>query len=496
MPDHREIERTYTASSETVVPDLTQLSDVASVDAPETVELSAIYFDTRDLALLRAGVSLRRRTGGSDEGWHLKVPAGAGRDEIQVPLTGQHSSPPEELGTAVLGWTRGTALEVVALIATRRTIHVLRDTNGLVLAELADDWVTGNASGVADVVQWREWEIELVGAGPDLLDEAQGLLAHDGIEPSKVQRKIELVLALRAPATLAPGAPGRGRPAGRVLHRRLAAEVAELLLADSVIRRRGPGGVHRARVACRRLRNALATFRPLLDREITDPVRGELQWLAHELGEARDVEVIHERVRSLVGLEEKRYVVGPVRERIDRTYGDWADAARTGGDTALASDRYFELLAALERLVAEPPWTSVADNAARDVLPALVRKDWKRLRRRVQALEVAEDHDVALHDVRKAAKRLRYAAEPLAPLWGKGAKRVAKGAQRITQILGELQDTAVSRRHLLLLADAAAADGENAFTYGRLHAREATRAAELEREFERAFRSLGKRSTC
>jgi hypothetical protein len=62
-----------------------------------------VYFDTSDLRLLRAGVTLRRRTGGPDEGWHLKLPAGAdSRDEHRLPLTGHYRvEPPDELVSLV-----------------------------------------------------------------------------------------------------------------------------------------------------------------------------------------------------------------------------------------------------------------------------------------------------------------------------------------------------------------------------------------------------------
>jgi inorganic triphosphatase YgiF len=91
-----------------------------------------------------------------------------------------------------------------------------------------------------------------------------------------VQRKIIGVLGDRLPPEARLGSAKPGKPAARVVQRRLAKQVAELLRRDSQIRRGEDEGVHRARVACRRLRSALATFRPLLDREVTDPLRDEI----------------------------------------------------------------------------------------------------------------------------------------------------------------------------------------------------------------------------
>ena len=54
-----------------------------------------------------------------------------------------------------------------------------------------------------------------------------------------------------------------------------------------------------------------------------------------------------------------------------------------------------------------------------------------------------------LHEVRKDAKRVRYAAEALRPVWGKDAQRLAKAAKSLTSHLGERQDTVMSRPMLL-----------------------------------------------
>ncbi|MGH3480415.1 MAG: CYTH domain-containing protein, partial [Nocardioidaceae bacterium] len=79
---HLEVERKYDAAPEARLPDLTRLPGVAGVAEPEQYDLDAVYFDTADLALARGRITLRRRTGGHDAGWHLKLPAGTpGRQE-------------------------------------------------------------------------------------------------------------------------------------------------------------------------------------------------------------------------------------------------------------------------------------------------------------------------------------------------------------------------------------------------------------------------------
>lgn len=475
MVTHLEVERTYEPAPDAGAADLAALPVVASVGDARRDELEAVYFDTPDLGLVRAGVSLRRRTGGADAGWHLKIPSGTGRTEIQLPPGHATRTPPQELRDVVVGWTRGAPLTEVATIRTVRTTYPLLDDHGGVLAELADDEVTGTrADGV--VTTWREWELELVSGDTALLESADRLLSEGGTEPAAVSRKIARVLGDQVPAPVRLRRPKPRKPATRVVHARLAAQVDELARRDVQVRRGESEGVHNARIACRRLRTALATFRPLLDREQTDPIRDEIGWLAGELSDARDAIVVGERLRGLLEQEPAELVVGPVARRLHAGYGSIADVP-----DAMCSERYFALRHDLDRLVADPPWSGDADLAARDVLPPLVGRDWQRLRQRYDACADADDRDVALHEVRKAAKRLRYAAETVRPVVGKDAKRLAKAAKALTSYLGERQDTVVCRAHLRALADAAAADGEPTFTYGRLHALEQERAEELDR---------------
>jgi CHAD domain-containing protein len=490
MRSHREIERSFAPGPDDQLPNLTEVDGVALVEEAESVDLSATYFDTEDLALTRAGVSLRRREGGEDQGWHLKIPADEGRDEIQQPLGRATHAPPAALRRWVLGWSAGRDLAPVASIETRRTTRNLRDTDGVLLAEVADDRVVGTPTDGADPVVWREWEVELVDAEPDLLTALGDLLGQAGAPPSPSQRKIERVLA---PETAEQQMPDEDTAAW-VLHRRLIDQVSRLRLHESGIRRGVPDSVHQTRVCCRRLRAALATYRPLVDRAVTDPIRDELRWVARTLSDARDAEVMHERLRGLV--EGEPFVEGPVRRRLRSTYRQREQNGMRVGEQLLTSDRYFSLLLALERLVADPPWTEKAADDAHDVTRQRMRKERRRLRRRVEAALALEDaggtaYDHAVHDVRKAAKRFRYACEAAEPVLGKDAAKLRKKAKKLTQVLGERQDTTVTRADLLTFARAATEEGESALTYGRLHAREEARAEELDREFRKRWEKLG-----
>ncbi|MFB9312181.1 CHAD domain-containing protein, partial [Nocardioides plantarum] len=285
--------------------------------------------------------------------------------------------------------------------------------------------------------------------------------------------------------------PDRDGTAGPVLHARLLDRVAELRRRDRDVRRGADDGVHRLRVACRRLRGALATYRPLLDRDVTDPVRADLQWLARSLGDARDAEVSLDRLRGLVDDLDPDLVVGPVRRRLEDHYGAHLRDTAAGAGETLGSPRYLRLLDQLDDLVVDPPWTDAADEPADDLVD-LVARDHKRLRTRVRRARTAEpaEREEALHDARKAAKRLRYACEVLEPAWGRDAKRLRKAAQEVTRVLGDRQDAAVARADLLAISEEATAHGESSFTYGVLHAREAARDEDRDAAFDRAWAHL------
>ncbi|MGZ4459212.1 MAG: CYTH and CHAD domain-containing protein [Nocardioidaceae bacterium] len=495
--DHREVEEKYDVDESTPLPVLSGLPGVASVDAPVAVDLEATYYDTGELALTRAGITLRRRTGGADAGWHLKLPSEDARQEIRVPLSRAKTVAPQPLRRIVQGHVRGQPMAPVTTLRTRRTIHALRDQDGRVLAEVADDRVTAERPATADraagTSAWREWEVELVDGDRSLLRAARDVLRAADATPSAWPSKLARALGDRIPQQRSgpPPAPRLKGPAAAVVQARLAEQVAELRLRDPLVRHDATEAVHKMRAATRRLRGALATFRPLLDGDAADALRDELRWLTTSLGPARDTEVIRDRLQHMVAAERPELVRGGIRRRIDLELGGQYRTAHAGALQVLDSARYFALLDRLDALAAHPPFSAAAAEPARDVLPRLVRRDWKRLERRVAAVEATHDPaevDLRLHDVRKAAKRIRYAAEPLTPLYGADAERFVRAVKTLLSVLGDHQDGIVTRAALRSLADRAAAHGENAFTYGLLYAREEAAGAATAGAFGEAWR--------
>jgi CHAD domain-containing protein len=154
------------------------------------------------------------------------------------------------------------------------------------------------------------------------------------------------------------------------------------------------------------------------------------------------------------------------------------------------SQRYFDLLDALDAFLTEPPLTAAAGRKARKATAKRVAADLDRVRDAARAAvraEGSEAKDAALHEVRKCAKRLRYTAESAVPIHGKRAKKAAKAASRLQKTLGTLQDSVVTRDLLREVAVAAFLEGANTFSYGRLHAHEQHRAAEARAQYSRQW---------
>jgi inorganic triphosphatase YgiF len=197
---HLETEQKYDVDPDFAVPDFRSIPGCAGVSAPERYQLSATYFDTRDMRLAAHGVTLRRRTGGTDEGWHLKLPVRPGtRREAHVPLSAATGSVPQHLEALVAEITEGMPLHPVGILETTRTVRRLTGPAGEVLAEVADDLVTARWSGPSarqdSPLRWREIEVEIAAAQPGLLEAAGKLLREAGARPSEASSKLGRLLS-------------------------------------------------------------------------------------------------------------------------------------------------------------------------------------------------------------------------------------------------------------------------------------------------------------
>ena len=494
---HLEIERKFDVGPDFSVPDLVGVAGVASVADVEEIDLAATYHDTADLRLLRSRVTLRRRTGGTDAGWHVKLPGSAGaRTELHQPLGRAVQSPPAAVLAPVLGLIGTRPVGPVATIETHRVVRRLADAEGRVLAEVADDAVTGAALAAAagapvTVTAWREIEVELVDGDRSVLDAVAEALCAAGANSSASASKVGQVLAARLATTVpqGDGADGPGkklqRTAGEVVLAAVGAQVVALGEADLAARTGGSEGVHDFRVACRRLRSIFAEFRSVLPRVQTDPIRAELQWAGQELSATRDGEVALEHLRGLVKDQPVELVLGPVAARLQQAEIADGVAGEEHARGTLSDPRYLRLVDALQDLLAAPPLTDVAGEPATQVFRDAVQHSGRRLRRAVRAAQNASGpaRHLAMHEVRKAAKRVRYTAEVVSPVLGGRAKKLKHRTKWVQTVLGEAQDTVITRGWCTRLGLAAQAAGENSWTYGRLHALEEVRAERAEEAF-------------
>jgi CHAD domain-containing protein len=483
-----ETEMKYEAPPGTTVPQLDSLPSVASTTGPEEQLLEAEYYDTGDMRLIRNGVTLRRRRGGSDPGWHLKLPAGGStRREIQLPL-GRGRQVPARLARLVRGYTRGEALRPVARISTRRQVLTLTDNAGSSLAEIAADDVSAQTLGEETMIsQWAEVEVELTGGSPRLLKAADAQLRRDGLQPSARAAKLER--ALGWPAQGDPGPAGNGRhhaagpvSAGDVVLAYLREHGARLKSLDPLVRADELDAVHQMRVTTRRLRSTLQSFGKIIPRSGSEGTLAELKWLGGVLGEARDAEVLASRLAHNLRTLPPELVLGPAEARVQGHFAPIQAAARTNVLAALDSARYFALRDALDELLADPPLSAEADRPAGRVLPATARRSYRRTRRRVRQAghtPPGTGQEAAYHEARKAAKRARYAGEAVSPALGRDARRFTKQMKKIQSVLGDHQDAVVARGVDRELGIGAHLAGENAFTFGLLYEREDQRAARL-----------------
>ncbi|HEX5255362.1 MAG TPA: CYTH and CHAD domain-containing protein [Mycobacterium sp.] len=497
---HLEVERKFDVVESTVSPSFEGIAAVAHVEKSPTQTLDATYFDTPIYDLARNKITLRRRTGGSDAGWHLKLPAGPdARTEVRLPLdaSGGNDSVPNELTDVVLAIVRDRPLQPVARITTQRESQVLYDAAGTALAEFSNDHVTAwstrgaeDTDSAATEQEWREWELELLEAsglangtaGVELLNRLSNRLLDAGAAPAGHGSKLARVLGATQ--------PNGAQPPEDPLQRAIAEQVRELVVWDRAVRADAYDSIHQMRVTTRKLRSLLRDYQESFGLPEEGWVLDELRELAGILGVARDAEVLAERYERDLDTLAPELVRGPVRERLVGGAQRRYQIGLRRSLIAMRSQRYFRLLDSLDLIAAETPGAATVEEQA----PVTIDAAYKKVRKAQKAsAQVDREHpddqhqrDEAIHRIRKRAKRLRYTASAT------GAAGVSEQAKAVQSLLGDHQDSVVSREHLTLEAEAAHAAGEDTFTYGLLYQREADLADGCRDELDDALRKLAK----
>ncbi|MEO7442789.1 MAG: CYTH and CHAD domain-containing protein [Acidimicrobiales bacterium] len=435
------------------LPDLQGVVDGAvAVALPEKI-LDATYYDTADLRLARAGITVRHRLGEGDRDgtWTVKLPEGStgpatSRREITLAAPGRVI--PDEVAGLVRAVVRSALLAPVARLRTRRRATELRDGEGRPLAEVDDDEVSV-MDGPRLAARFRELEVELHDTPPPaLLERVVERLRAAGASPAGPAPKLMKALGPRSqgPADTAVATLGDDATTAEVVRAAIASGTSRLVAHDPGVRMgEDPEDVHQARVAVRRLRSDLRTFAPVLDEAVTEPLRDRLRGLGAALGEVRDAEVLSERLRRQAG-ELPGANPAAVTALLARL-STGREEARERLLVVLDSDDYLGVLDALVAAGASVPCRPEADVPAASGLAELVRMPWVRLRKAVEKL--GDEPEVeALHEVRILAKHCRYAAEAAAPVIGKAARTFAHAVAEVQGVLGDLNDAVVAEAWL------------------------------------------------
>ncbi len=432
------------------LPDLSGVLEGITCGPPTARTLTASYYDTADLRLSRWGITVRHRDG-DGAGWTVKLPEGDEGPALvrrEVSFEGGAARIPTGVLDLLRAYVRNSPLQGVARLRTHRRGVELCDAEGRTVAEVVDDEVSV-LQGARMTARFREVEVEVNDdAAPELLGAVVDRLQAAGAGTPDPTPKLVRALGARAlePPELAPVDVDREDSTLDAVRAGLVGSVARMLAHDPGVRiGEHPRDVHQLRVATRRLRSDLRTFRPVLDPEWAEPLRDELKWLADQLSGVRDADVLEQRLRRQAA--ELPDPDAPGLDPLLAKLGTEREAARRHLREALASDRYANLLERLTTGALAPPFAGDAGAAASHVLPELANRPWRDLRKAVDELS-PDPAPEQLHRVRIRAKRARYAAEAAAPVVGKKARKFAKSVADVQTVLGDLQDAVVAEAWL------------------------------------------------
>ncbi len=458
------------------LPDLNGAVPGVVAGEPQERRIEATYYDTPDLALARAGSSLRHQAG---NGWTLMLPE-AGPLEFD----GRAGEPPAEAVRLVTAFRRSAEMRPVARLSTWRRRVRLHDESGAELGAVTDDEVSV-LEGRRVAARFREVELSLSdGAGPEVLDLLRDRLLAVGAgeqEPVPVYIRALGPPALRPP-DVRPETTDANATAGDAVRAGLAKAVESLLASDPGARLgQDPDHIRRIRVAARRLRSHLRTFAPLLDPEWSDRLAGELGWLAGELGRVRDLEVAAARLRqraSEVPEPDKQ-----AARALAALPAAEATAERRRLAATLDSPRYVELLDLLVEAATAPRLKGGHNVPAAQLLPQLAEAPWKKLRKAASGIGRSASGE-ELHGVRVRAKRARYAAE-VAGVAGADSSAYVAALSSLQDVLGEHHDSAGVQEWLR----AHAGSGRRAFVAGQLYQLELAAATRASSSFPDAWQA-------
>lgn len=425
-------------------------------------ELISVYFDTPDLTLQKAGVSLRVRESKGRRVLTMKRGMGLSREEYEVPMEGDAPNPEMAPLREILNG-EAAALKPAFNVRVNRRQRLVRYGDSEI--ELALD--QGEVSGGRRVSPISEVELELKSGRPEALFElardlskAAPLYLSFDTKSTRGQALVagQPVVARRKEKVVLDG----GCTVGEAFQANARNALAHIAANAQVLREAPtPEAVHQLRVAARRLRSALSTFRPVVEDAGCQPVKDELRWLAKAFDQARNLDVFAAEVlEPALKMETPPAGLSALAEAV----GQAREAARKAAGETAASERFRALMIDAVAWVETGGWTTgeAAREPARAYAARVLGRRFKKLLKRGRKLESRDD--AARHEVRIEAKKLRYAAEGFASLYPE--KKVERFVDRLKGLqdgLGVLNDIATAETLLAglpLSPEAAYAAGE------------------------------------
>lgn len=512
---HWEVESTFDVSTSADVPDLT-LGGEQEARAEQVHHLSATYYDAEDLRLTRAKITVRRRTGGKDDGWHVKLPAvetsagSTGRTELSFPLT-DSADVPDEVRTAVWGYARHDELIPIARIDNERHETVV-ERDGSAIVEFCDDHVRGTRLRDGAAISWREWELELVdserGGSVDVLSRLSAACLDAGASASPLASKLA--------KTIGP-VDDVAAPASSAVASMLRADVDKLLSGDAGARLGQEVGIHAMRTSARNLQTTLnahakelAAAGEAMNTERLGShgvdiasLECELKELIRMLGKSRDVQVVRARLHEVSDGYPRDLVPDSVRDRISSELDQEEQRTAKRVTMGLENARYLALLDSLDEVIEAAGEMETPTDAQRvrsgrpkeiissgkkglgkgksgaptsDLVVQGAQRQFKRFdkaRARVEDeldslnLTLAQREELT-HTLRKRNKALRRTAASISSKEMPQVVSLRSASERLHDVLGDVQDSVTARQWIRRISRRAEAAGEPTFGFGLL----------------------------
>jgi len=484
---HLEIERTYDMPEGDDLPDLVGVGAIARTEHQEPFVLDATYWDTERYDLVASRVTVRRRTGGPDAGWHIKrATSDTVRHEQHFPLTEDADTVPDAVLAALFTERRGRGLRPVVHIATTRTVTRLLDEDDDQVAELADDRVVARRlddRAPSTPRTWREVEVETVGdvdeqVAHELFASLDGRFAAIGAAPAAVSSKLARGLEGAPAARLVTTEKAEKGTAARALTKRLRKLRTALLGQEARLRSGEDADLRETARTALDIAAVLGSYRPgFAATAAADRAAEAADALAAVTARAALADYLVERLPHASTPAQDLLVDAMTRERILAATRERRSVAVGEVTAFLHSEPYLELLDALDDAVERPAPTEWALRSPKQVAQDVSAIEKPRVRELVRSAVGDDDESVGLVDREaadraateaawRAASRARAAMDVLGDdafphaLW----KRIGDAADVLTERVRSLHALDVLRVH----SGIAERGGEGTFGYGVL----------------------------